>query len=148
MGNSVGTKVQKKQSTILPDVEESRAVEKAVLALESACVRVMEARLSSGKDDVDGMYWQRKFQTIATPVSLSLAECKGPRHFHYHYKHSAKDDSVLQPVLENPMQVLAQVCKDALERTACDLVGINNKKAEQLRDVFDRALRGFLAVYH
>jgi len=147
MDNSVGTKAQKKQSTFLPDIEESRALEKAILSLENACVRVLDTRLSSKKDDLDGLYWQRKFQNIATPVSLALAECKGPRHFHYHYKHRKDDDTVLQPVMENPLQVLAQVCKSALEQAGTQLVGIDNAKITRMRDVFERSLRGFLAVY-
>jgi hypothetical protein len=110
-------------------------------------VRVLDTRLSSKKDDLDGLYWQRKFQNIATPVSLALAECKGPRHFHYHYKHRKDDDTVLQPVMENPLQVLAQVCKSALEQAGTQLVGIDNAKITRMRDVFERSLRGFLAVY-
>ncbi|NBX03444.1 MAG: hypothetical protein EBR02_05190 [Alphaproteobacteria bacterium] len=147
MTTSSGTKAQKKQNTSLQDIAQSKAQEQALLALENTCARVLEARFSNGKQDMDGLYWQRKFHNIVTPVSLALSECKGPRHFHYHYKHSKKDDSVLQPVLENPVTVLVQVCKDALRHAETELVGIADDKIVRMRDALEKVLRSFLAQH-
>ena len=118
-----------------------------ILSLENACARVMESHFSTGRNDMDGLYWQRKFQNIATPVSLALAECKGPRQFHYHYKHRADDHSILQPVMGNPLHVLAQACKEALKHAETELVGIQDEKIVRLRNLFESSLRGFLAKY-
>ena len=57
-----------------------------------------------------------------------------------------KSESILHPVLEDPIALLAQVCRDALE--CChDLVGIDDLRFIAIRGSFERALAGFLAAY-
>src|SRR5205085_662405 len=89
-----------------------REFEQALLSLENACMRILESHYANGRQDTERLYWQQRFKNIVTPVSLALAECKGPRRFHYHYRHRADDASVLHPVLEpSPLDTLAQVCR-------------------------------------
>ena len=147
MSNSVGTKARKKQPALLADVQESKALEQVMLSLENICVRILDSSFTSHKQDVDGLYWQRKFHNIVTPVSLALAECKGPRRFHFHYKHKAGDDSVLQPVMENPLQVLAGSCREALRHCQTELVGIDNERIVKMRNRLESGLHDFLSQY-
>lgn len=154
MNTSVGMKPQKKQSP-LPQAAEAASskakrdtrLEQAVLTLESACHRALESRFAADPGDTEALYWQQRIKNIATPISLALAECKGPRHFHYHYRHRADDDSVLHPVLEPPLQTLAQACTQALRVCQSNMVGIRDERILRSCYMIENALRGFLMCY-
>ena len=151
MSTSVGTNIKKKpQATkkrpptlAAPD----RKFEHAILALENNCLSVLDSQFADNRDDVEGRYWQQIFINIATPVSLALMECKGPRHFHYHYKHRVEDESILHPVLENPVDMLAMVCEDALKSCQKYLVGIQDRAIVKSGQMLESALRSFLMSY-
>jgi|GEM_PF-2592843 len=150
MPTSVGTKAEKKQSTLsgarlVPASD--KEFENSLLSLENACFTVLENQFSSGKGDTDGRYWQERFINIANPVSLALMEYKGPRHFHQHYRHRKDDESVLQPVLENPIVMLAQVCKVAIKACQSQLVGLQDPSMIDMRRMFENALRDVLLRY-
>src|SRR5947207_1525821 len=97
MSTSVGTKSKKKQTTIsaksstdrqTPDLPlPDREFESAILALENTCVSILDSQFTETSGDSESLYWQQIFINIANPVSLALMESKGPRHFHYHYRH-------------------------------------------------------------
>lgn len=147
---SVGTKARKKQSPKAAELPEAalpapdQALEASLLKLENTCLHVLETRFVSAHDDMDALYWQQRFKNIATPVSLALREYKGPRRFHNHYRHREDDETVLRPVLEDPLEMLAHACETALSNCRSELVGIPDdgiaRKAQQL----EQALAGFL----
>lgn len=154
MPTSVRTTTEKKQLAnkkqpalpkdfSLPD----RAFESAILDLEDACIAVLDNPMSHGKQSSESLYWQQMFINIATPISLSLMESKGPRHFHYHYRHREEDASILHPILENPVDMLAQVCEDALSQCQTHLVGISDRSIAKHGQILERALRSFLTSY-
>lgn len=144
---SVRTKPQKKQpSSDAADGFEafSPALTKSMLKLEAVCQRIFESNFGASRRDVERLYWRQRFKNIATPVSLALAEMKGPRRFHNHYKHREDDDSVLTPVLENPVTMLAHACETALEQCRKELVGIEDDGIIARRDKLEAALLGVL----
>jgi len=145
MTRSVGVKAQKKQTQITKASlsPPSPQLEQALLSLESVCARVLENQLAP-PDDVDGMLWQQRFKNVVLPVSLALAECKGPRYFHQHYRHKESDSEELYPVLEDPIDQLAQVCERALVACQNDLVGVYGEKFLKARRMIDFSLRNFL----
>lgn len=145
MTTSLGTKTRKKQvsSPSLPLGD--REFEQSLIALEDACQRVLDGIFSEGRYDTERLTWQQHFKNIATPVSLALAEYKGPRRFHYHYRHKKGDESVLTPVFEpSPIDLLALVCEKALLQSQSQLVGIQDKVMIAYRRLLERSLRGFL----
>ncbi|MDE3016024.1 MAG: hypothetical protein KGI29_03780 [Pseudomonadota bacterium] len=149
MNTSVGTKARKKQpalSAAEAAPADDRRLEISLLSLENACLRIFDAR-PARRDDIDLLTWQQRLKNTASLVSLALAESKGPRHFHYHYRHNKNDDSVLHPVLGNPLDMLAQVCRDALRQCRTDLVGIQDSSLNRARNMFEAALQGFLTRY-
>jgi hypothetical protein len=141
---SVGTKAVKKQSAVS---DFDREFEHSLMTLESVCLNVMESRFASNRNDLDGLYWQRRFKNIVTPVSLALAEYRGPRRFHFHYRHRKDDESILHPVMENPLDTVAQVCKSALRQCQIDLVGIPDAAIGRKGRLLETALRAFLKRY-
>lgn len=155
MPTSVGTKAKKKQSSSAQRREIKDAglsasdtqFEYSLLHLENACLRVLDSQFADSRQDTQGLYWQQRFINIANPVSLALMEYKGPRHFHYHYRHREDDDSILHPVLENPVDMLAQVCEEALAQCQNELVGIEDAAITEVRDTFESALTTFLSSY-
>jgi hypothetical protein len=151
MNTSVGTKARKKQpaSSTRPTVSDSdRGFETSLLALESACFRILENRFVEEKQDLDLLYWQQRLKNITTPISLALAEYRGPRRFHYHYRHRKDDESILHPVMEpSPVEMLAQVCQDALRSCRSDLVGIMDPKLVRSKRILESALQTFLVRY-
>jgi hypothetical protein len=148
MNTPVRTKVQKKQSSLSPiAVENTAAFEQSLLALETICQRILESRFTKAKDDIDGLYWQQRFKNVATPISIALRECKGPRRFHHHYRHNKDDASVLHPVMENPIDRLAHVCNAALEICQNDLVGVYDDNFLRARRALEHALQIFLLRY-
>ncbi len=148
MNTPVRTKAQKKQSPLSPKaVENTAAFEQSLLALESICQRILESRFTKAKDDIDGMYWQQRFKNVATPISIALRECKGPRRFHQHYRHKKGDAAILHPVLENPLDRLAHVCNAALDICQNDLVGVYGDNFIKTRRALEHALQIFLLRY-
>jgi hypothetical protein len=150
MPTSVGTKAGKKQSSLskkdaIPAGD--RDFEHSLMILENVCFLVMNTQFFEGRNDVEGRTWQERFINIATPVSLALAEYKGPRHFHYHYRHSPTNDAVLQPVLENPVDTLAHACQVALNACRNDLVGIQDAVMLETKTMLEQALGAFLQQY-
>lgn len=151
MNTSVGMKARKKQSSLsvstAPAISDQE-LEHSLLPLENACVRILESRFGNGRQDTDRLYWQQRFKNIVTPVWLALAECKGPRRFHYHYRHRPEDETILHPVLEpSPIATLAQVCKDALDQCQTQLVGIEDDVIIETRNLLESALGNFLQRY-
>ena len=155
MNTSVDMKERKKQSSLsgslsgpLPESlaisATDRELEHSLLSLENTCLRILESQSVNGRQDTEQRYWQQRFKNIVTPVSLALVECKGPRRFHYHYKHRADDASVLHPVLSPPLDTLAQVCKMALKACHSELVGIEDDVMIRMRDMLETALGNFL----
>jgi hypothetical protein len=147
MTTSVGTKARKKQSLSQPAPANGSPLGQSLLSLENVCLRILESRFAKAKDDIDGLYWQQRFKNVVMPVELALRECKGPRRFHNHYRHREDDDSVLHPVLENPIDQLAHVCEDALDACRNDLVGIYDQQFIDARRTLERALQLFLVRY-
>ncbi len=148
MTTSVGMKARKKQSPLSSAaVENTAAFEQSLLALENVCQRILESRFAGAKDDIDGLYWQQRFKNVATPVSIALRECRGPRRFHHHYRHREDDDSVLHPVMENPIDRLAHVCNAALDICRHDLVGVYGDNFLRARRSLEHALQIFLLRY-
>ena len=150
MPTSVRTKSQKKQSSTTKKDDlpaDERAFEQSLLALENACFMVLETRLQQRSADTQKQYWRQSFINIANPVSLALMEYKGPRHFHYHYRHREHDESILHPVLENPVDMLAMVCKTALAQCRSDLVGLEDKELVDMRKLLEVSLNAFLHQY-
>ena len=152
MSTSVGTKTKKKQTAIsdntfadqpLPD----RKFESAILSLENICVSILDSQFTDISDSAESTYWQQIFINIATPVSLALMESKGPRHFHYHYRHRPENESILHPVLENPVDMLAQVCEDALKQCHKHFIGIHDKSITKRGRTLEMALQSFLLSY-
>ena len=145
MTTSVGTKARKKQSTLSqPEYTDSSPLfEQCLLSLESVCLRILESRFAT-KDDIDAHTCEQRFKNIVTPVSLALRECKGPRRFHHHYRHRKDNDAVLHPVMENPVDMLAQVCEQALDACRKELVGVYDKNFVNARRSLEHALQIFL----
>jgi hypothetical protein len=150
MSVSAYTKAQKKQTPLSRQASASglsRNLEQSLLALESACMLILDSQFTHGREDEDGMLWQRKFKNIVTPISIALREYKGPRRFHFHYKHRKDDEEVLTPVFEDPLENLVRACKTALTHCENDLVGISDDEIADNRDMLETALRGMLSRY-
>lgn len=149
MTTSVGTKARKKQSSLSPATSANvpPLFDQTLLTLESVCMRILEIRIASEHGDVDLLYWQQRFKNIVTPVSLALREYKGPRRFHNHYRHRADDETILHPVLEDPLDMLAHVCDHALAACRNDLVGVYNNTLTKHRRLLEHALQMFLVRY-
>lgn len=140
MGSTVGTKARKKQPATSRALPVNVSFERALMALEDICQDIRYGQFTHGKEDMDRLYWQQKLKNIAVPVSLALAEYKGPRVFHHHYKHKDGDEQVLTPVLESSRDNLLKVCGRAL--TECDaMFGMKGSKLLEERELFCRALR-------
>jgi hypothetical protein len=148
MNTSVGMKSKKKQpasmkSSAVPDSD--REFEQALLMLENVCLKILEGTQTVKRSDTEGRYWQQRFENLVTPVSLALAECKGPRRFHYHYHRREDGETVLQPVLEpTPIDMLAMVCRGTLKHSQEDLVGMQNEEMTENRFMLEEALQSFL----
>jgi hypothetical protein len=134
------TKTQKKQPAASPSIT---SVNNALLDLEEVCARLLEKRFAV-RDDSERMYWQQRFKNIVTPISLALAEIRGPRRFHHHYRHDADNDDVLLPVLENPLEILARACEHALRESDRKLSGIHDDDLVAAQRLLEKALNRFL----
>ncbi len=153
MATSVRTKVQKKQpaftaenaSPAHDDAEHTRKLEQAVMDLEDAVFQVLNADKGHNFHDVDFLYWNRRLKSIATQVSLALSEQRGPRRFHYHYRHDPKDFDTLYPVAgPAPIETLCRVCREALSQCA-EMVGIQDEQGLFTRNKLEQGLRQFLS---
>lgn len=134
------TKTQKKQPAS-PSIDNS--LNTALLDLEEVCARLLEKRFAM-RDDSERMYWQQRFKNIVTPVSLALAEIRGPRRFHHHYRHDTDNDGVLLPVLENPLEIVARACEHALRESDRKLSGIHDEDLMAAQRMLEKALNKFL----
>ncbi len=142
MGNSVGTKGRfKPASDTLPTITE-RGFELAVLALEDICLEIRDGQFTHGKEDTDRLYWQQILKNIATPLSLALAEYKGPRVFHQHYTHDANGAEI--PVMESARENLIKSCEKAIIQCN-DMIGIKGSKLIEERGLLIRAVHNVLA---
>ncbi len=135
------TKTQRKQPAASLPINSS--LNNALLDLEEVCARLLEKRFAV-RDDSERMYWQQRFKNIVTPVSLALAEIRGPRRFHHHYRHDENNDDVLLPVLENPLEILARACEHALYESGRKLSGIHDDDLMVAQRRLEKALNKFL----
>lgn len=143
MGSSVDMKLRKKQS---PNTAEAASFEQALMALEDIILDIRDGQFTHGKEDIERLYWQQKLKNIAMPVSLALAEYKGPRVFHHHYKHSEDNHEVLTPVLESARDNLFNACERALYE--CEsLVGMKGSKLLEEKNLLCRALRQLIIAF-
>jgi hypothetical protein len=150
MSVSAYTKAPKKQTSLSKQPEESaysQGLEQALLSLESTCMLILSSQYTHGREDENGLMWQRTFKNIVTPISLALGEYKGPRKFHFHYKHREDDESVLTPVMDDPLDQMARVCQTALNACHNELVGIEDDEITDNRDMLEQALKKFLTRY-
>ena len=155
MSTSVGTKTKKKQLSLLKtpaqeqESKQQKALEMVMLNLETVCLMILESEFAPPAEDATCRAARQRFINVASPVSLALMECKGgPRHFHHHYRHKPGDDSILQPILENPTDSLALACHEATKPCHEDLLGLRDPDLRQTRQAFQQALHNFLAIYN
>lgn len=139
------SKAQKKPASISAFIPSS--LDKSLLMLEDICARLLEIRFPSC-DDSERMIWQQRFKNIITPLSLALAEIKGPRQFHNHYRHDSNDTSVLRPVLENPIDMLAHACEKALHEISVKLPIVHDADLVAAQSKLEKTLRKFLSDYN
>ncbi len=143
MSTSVGTKPRKKQLSLSLDAAHDRALEQALLGLENACHRILDGNIMRAHGDIELTTWQHRFQNVVTPVSLALREYKGPRHFHYHYRHRQDDESIRG----GRWRGCSQFCRETLRQCRSDLVGLDNDQLIALRGLLENALLNFLLRY-
>lgn len=149
MRTSVGTKTQVKLAVANPGrkTQAIASIEQAVAMLENGVYRVLEMGKDSGFQDVDFLYWSRKLKNVATPVSLALSEYRGPKRFHYHYRHDPDDYDTLYPVPgPTSISTLARVCREALVQCN-DLVGMTDTNVSKAKTMFEQSIRFFLRTY-
>ena len=123
------------------------ALDEALLVLEDICASLLEQNFAQ-RDDSERMYWQQRFKNIVTPISLALTEVRGPRRFHHHYRHDSNDDSVLLPVLENPLEMLGNACRKALNESSRKLAGIHDNDLLAAQRRLEISLNNFLLKYN
>lgn len=139
-----GAKTKQKQAV----TEDNAALlEKSLLVLEDVCQRLLVTSFAE-RDDSDRMYWQQRFKNIVTHVSLALAEVRGPRVFHQHYRHDENDSSIMLPVLEDPYEMLAHACENALEESSRKLTGVHDADLIAAQRRLEKALNNFLHNYN
>jgi hypothetical protein len=148
MSPSVGTKSTKKQpaSSVDTEMAESKALEQSLLALEDCCMRILEASENAAGQDMESRTWHQRFENMVSPISLALAECKGPRKFHYHYRRRDDDETILHPVMENALDTLERVCKEALHHCQDDMPGMHESDINRLKQELERCIHAFIAA--
>lgn len=129
------------------DVDFTRKLEAALIDLEDAVITVLDAHKGHAFHDVDYLYWDRKLKSIATPISLALSECKGPRSFHYHHKHNPENGNEVISVMESPVTMLLKVCRNALIRCN-DMVGVVDKNVIINKIRLEQSIRAFINCYN
>lgn len=158
MSTSVGTKAKKKQSTSLKkptppparpaSPQADKALEMAMLTLETICLMVLESDFSPTPEEEGALAARQRFINAVTPVSLALMECKGgPRHFHQHYRHKPEDETILQPILEDPVANLALACREASKHCHEELLGLRDPDLRHARQAFQQAIQSFLSLH-
>jgi hypothetical protein len=126
------------------DISQTRKLEQVIMELEDAVFDVLHATKGHAFHDVDFLYWNRRLKNIATPISMALAEYRGPRRFHEHYRHDPDNYDTLQPVAgPSPMMTLMRVCREALTDCA-DTTGLQDAENRNCRDQLEHALRQVL----
>ncbi len=115
-----------------------------MLSLEAVCAEISGSAATCEREDVEALVWQRKLKNIASKLSLALSECKGPRHFHQHYKHRADDDSILTPVLDDPLETLKLTCRSALAECQSGFGGLQDPILSADIRVLEREIKVFL----
>lgn len=131
----------------MEDLNVTRKLEQSLLDLEDAVLTVLDAHKGHAFHDVDFLYWDRKLKNIATPISLALSECKGPRVFHYHYRHDREDAEKMIPVMESPIITLLKVCRNSLIRCN-DIVGSVDKAVTINKIRLEQSIRSFINCYN
>lgn len=131
--------------------DESRAqtlFEQPLMQLEAICARILETRFADAHEYSERLQIQQHFKNIVTQVSLALAECKGPRRFHYHYRHSDDNDAPLEPA-DNPpaLDILAEACTVALNQCKKKLIGLHDSDLIAYQQQLEHSLRNFLLRY-
>jgi hypothetical protein len=134
-------------SGAMADLDATRKFEQALMDLEDAVHTVLDAHKGHAFHDVDFLYWDRKLKNIATPISLALSECKGPRQFHYHYRHNPNDDEQMIPVMESPVGTLLKVCRNALIRCT-EMVGLVDRSVVVNKIRLEQSIRAFINRYN
>ena len=134
-------------SDAVRDVDFTRKLEATLVDLEDAVITVLDAHKGHAFHDVDYLYWDRKLKNIATPISLALSECKGPRSFHYHYRHDPENNDEMIPVMESPLTMLLKVCRNALIRCN-DMVGLTDKNVIINKIRLEQSIRAFINCYN
>lgn len=134
-------------SAALSDLNIARKLEQALLDLEDAVLTVLDAHKGHAFHDVDFLYWDRKLKNIATPISLALSECKGPRVFHHHYRHNPNCEQEMIPVMESPIMTLLKVCRNSLIRCN-DMVGSVDKAVTINKIRLEQSIRNFINCYN
>jgi hypothetical protein len=129
------------------DIDITRKLEHAVMELEDAVYAVLESNKGHSFHDVDFLYWDRTLKNIATPISLALSEYKGPRRFHYHYRHDPNEHNRMMPVFESPLLMLVRVCRDAMMRCN-EMVGVSEKRISRLKSRLELALKLVISSYN
>ncbi len=142
------TAKSRKSNDALPPTTEGPVFEQTLLALETVCARILDTRFAAVDEYSDRLEIQQRFKNIVTPVSLALGECKGPRRFHYHYRHTNGNDEALEPAANPPpLDMLAQTCADALKQCQKKLLGLHEPDLCDNQQALEHALRAFLLRY-
>ena len=144
---SESTKTSPPVKSLDDDLDVTRRLEQALLALEDAVITVLDAHKGHAFHDVDFLYWDRKLKNIATPISLALSECKGPRTFHYHYRHDPEEEDRLIPVMESPITTLLKVCRNSLIRCN-DMAGMVDRAVTVNKIHLEQSIRAFINCYN
>ncbi len=134
----------KAEKTAPASSSSSPAIEAALLSLEDACIGLLDTQFAHEREDIEFELSERRLKNLVSRVSLALRECKGPRHFHQHYRHQKEDDSVLVPVLDDPLETLAQVCKSALAELQSGFAGSQPANIVSALHLLETALRKFI----
>ena len=124
----------------------SRELEQAILGLENACLQVLDEQFSFEREDIEAALSERRLKNLVSRLSLALRECKGPRHFHQHYRHQKEDDSVLVPVLDDPLETLRQVCQSALAELQSGFSGSQSASLGKGLRMLEQHLRQFMEL--
>lgn len=140
MGSSVRMKAGKKQPATEQKPANDIVFERSLMALEDICLDIRDGQFTHGREDIDRLYWQQRLKNLAMPISLALAEYKGPRVFHHHYKHKESDEEILTPVMESARDNLISVCQRALNECE-NLNGMKGSKLVEEKNLLCKTLR-------
>lgn len=123
------------------------SLSRAVMELEDACLTVLVEQPESPSFEPETRNQCGTLKNIATPLSLALRECKGPRRFHYHYRHDPEDYDTLTPVAgPSPYVVLARLCEKTLDRLR-DFHVVDDAELRREIAQLQHAAQDFLQAY-